>query len=146
MLKDAWSFDRRWEALVDGDWRKADDCFYDHPEIAAKHGIVTCLDGEPFGFVTWGPLRDEGIVDIGHNSVRSARKGKGYGKLQLLEAIRRIRGREGARNIVLTTNSSLVAPINYERAGFRPAGRRVNETECAFAGHFPDYGPVWDGR
>ena len=31
------------------------DFFYDNPEIADKYGLVTCIDGEPIGFVTWDP-------------------------------------------------------------------------------------------
>ena len=39
----------------ENNWKETDDFFYDNPEIAEKFGLVTCLDGEVIGFVTWDP-------------------------------------------------------------------------------------------
>lgn len=91
ILIDAYSFDERNRQIWDKNWKETDDFFYSHPEIADEYGLVTCLDGEAIGFVTWDPRHRPDYVEIGHNGIRGKYKGRGYGRLQLLEALRRIR-------------------------------------------------------
>ena len=67
-----------------------DDFFFDHPEIADKYSFVTCFRGEPVGFICWDPRNRPEYVEIGHNAIRTAYKGNGFGKAQLTEALRRI--------------------------------------------------------
>ena len=73
-------------------------------------------------------------MEIGHNAIRTAYKGNGFGKAQLSEALRRIREYEGLKEIRVRTNSNLIAPKNYERAGFVLFDRRKNQGEAAFTG------------
>ena len=139
ILADAYSYDERNRQIWDANWKETDDFFYDHPEIADRYGLVTCLDGEPIGFVTWDPRNRPDYVEIGHNGIREKYKGRGYGHLQLEEALRRIRAYEGLKRIIVCTNSGLVAPKNYESAGFVLCGRKPNETESAFSGDYLYY-------
>ncbi len=73
-------------------------------------------------------------MEIGHNAVRTAFKGNGFGKAQLIEALRRIREYEGLKEIRVRTNSNLIAPKNYESAGFVLYDRKRNQGETAFSG------------
>ena len=73
-------------------------------------------------------------VEIGHNGIREAYKGRGYGRLQLEEALRRIREYEVLKRIMVRTNSGLIAARNYESAGFVLCDRKPNRTEIAYAG------------
>ena len=136
MLTDAYSYDQRNRQIWDTSWKESDDFFYDNPDIADKYSLVTCLDGEPIGFVTWDPRNRPEYVEIGHNGIREQYKGLGYGKLQLEEAIRRIKTYEGLKRIIVGTNSNLIAPKNYESAGFMLYDRRPNETESAYTGDY----------
>ena len=90
ILQDAYSFDPRNKELWDENWRECDDFFYDNPEIAKRYGLVSCLDGFPVGFVTWDPRQRPEYVEIGHNGIREAYKRRGFGRLQLAEAVRRV--------------------------------------------------------
>ena len=136
ILVDAYSFDPRNRQIWDSNWKESDDFFYDHPEIADQYGLITCLQGEPIGFVTWDPRNRPAYVEIGHNGIREKYKGRGYGHLQLEEALRRIRTYEGLKRIIVCTNSSLVAPRNYESVGFVLYDRKPNETESSFTGDY----------
>ena len=78
-------------------------------------------------------------MEIGHNGIREQYKRKGYGHLQLEEAIRRIRKYEGLRRIIVCTNSNLAAPKNYESVGFQLCDRKPNHTESAYTGDFLYY-------
>ena len=84
--------------------------------------------------MTWDPRNRPEYVEIGHNGIREQYKGRGYGRLQLEEALCRIREYEGLKRIIVCTNSNLIAPKNYESAGFVLYDRKPNLTESAFAG------------
>ena len=117
MLKDAYSFDERCAQCWDGNWRETDDFFFDHPEIAEKYCFITCFRGEPIGFISWDPRNQPEYVEIGHNAIRTAYKGNGFGKAQLAEALRRIREYEGLKEIRVRTNSNLIAPRELRERG-----------------------------
>lgn len=139
ILQDAYSFDPRNKEIWDANWQESDDFFYDNPEIADKYGLVTCIDDCPIGFVTWDPRNRPEYVEIGHNGIRSAYKGKGYGRMQLQEALRRIKEYDGLKRIIVETNSNLVAPKNYESVGFKLYDRKVNDSESAYTGDYLYY-------
>ena len=146
ILLDAYSFDRRNKEIWDRNWKEFDDFFYDHPKIAEKYGLVTCLDGEPIGFVTWDPRHIPAYVEIGHNGIREQYKGNGYGRKQLEEALNRIRQYPELQRIIVCTNSKLVAPKNYESSGFTLYDRKTNETESAYTGDYLYYEIVLGDR
>ena len=87
------------------------------------------------GFITWDPRNRPEYVEIGHNGIRTACKGRGFGKAQLKEALRRIREYEGLKEIRVLTNSNLVAPRNYESARFVLYDRKENK-ETPFSGDY----------
>ena len=150
ILVDAYSFDDRNRKIWDANWKASDDFFYDNPEIAGRYGLVTCINGMPAGFVTWDPRNRPEYVEIGHNGIREQYKGRGYGRRQLEEALRRIRMYEGLKRIIVCTNSNLIAPRNYESAGFVLYDRKPNQTESAYTGDYLYYEivlqPRADGR
>ena len=139
ILCDAYSYDDRNKKTWDSNWKESDDFFYDNPEIAEKYGLVTCIDGDPIGFVTWDPRKRPDYVEIGHNGIREMHKRQGYGHKQLEEALRRIKEYEGLKRIIVCTNSNLAAPKNYESVGFQLYDRKPNETESAFNGDYLYY-------
>ena len=139
ILKDAYSFDKRNKEIWDENWKESDAFFYDNPDIADKYGLITCLNGEPIGFVAWDPRNRPEYVEIGHNAIREKYKGNGYGHRQLEEALNRIRAYTGLKRIIVCTNSNLVAPKNYESVGFTLYDRKVNATESAYTGDYLYY-------
>lgn len=54
-----------------------------------KCGQVTCVDGEPIGFVTWDPRNRPEYVEIGHNGIREKYKRQGYGQNKIYRKLRR---------------------------------------------------------
>lgn len=139
LLVDGYSFDDRWRACCERDWIAFDDFFFNNLDIADKYGFVTVLDGEPIGHISWDPRNMPEYVQIGHNCIATRYKGNGYGKIQLQEAINRIRQYDGLKKIIVGTNSNLIAPRNYESVGFMLCQRRKNLDDDAFAGDYLDY-------
>ena len=139
LLKDAYSFDIRYERCWRANWKECDDFFFDHLDIADKYCFITTLNNQPIGFICWDPRDMPKHVEIGHNCILVKYKGSGYGKMQLQEATNRI-VKSGTNKIIVTTNSNLVpAQRNYESVGFVVCNRRKNETESDFAGEYIDY-------
>ncbi len=119
LLIAAYSFNPEYQRQDDKAWVEFDNFFYDHPSIAEKYGFVTMLDGEPIGHISWDPRNLPAYAVIGHNCILPAYKGKGYGRMQLAEAVRRI-CLSPVEKIVVSTNSDLLpAQKNYESVGFK---------------------------
>ena len=138
-LEDAYSFNYNCKMNWDGMWKEYDDFFYSNLDsIADKYGFITVVDGIAVGHISWDPRNKPNYVSIGHNGILSDFKGKGYGKIQLQEAIRRIK-EYGVKKIVVTTNEiTLPARKNYESVGFVKISERKN-TGTPFAGCYIDY-------
>ena len=129
LLRDGYSFEPKFERDWWTQWREFDSFFYDNPRIAEFSGFMTVLDGKPIGFVSWNPTNLPESAEIGHNCISARYKGRGYGKRQMREAVRRIAA-QGAKRIVVWTNEMLVpAQRTYESAGFQFV-KKSEETFC----------------
>lgn len=138
LLTDAYAHDERYQLLWGADWKIFDDFFFDNLDIANKAGFITMVDSMPIGLVSWDPRQRPDYVQIGHNCLRSTCKGKGYGKLQLKEAIDRIKEEE-VKKIIVTTNVELFpAQQMYQSVGFIKYQMRKNEGEAEFIGDYID--------
>lgn len=137
-LVDAYSFDNRFSKNFLISWKDYDDFFYSNLGIADKCGFVTLVDGVPVGHITWDPRNAPDYVIIGHNCIMTKYKGKGYGKIQLQEAIRRIK-KLSVKKIIVTTNEILIpAQKNYLSVGFKEVARREN-FDMPFTSKYIDY-------
>ena len=119
LLKDAYSFYCRYEQRWYFNWQDCDNFYFDNLEIANRYGFVTTLNDEPIGFAVWDPRNMPEYAEIGHNCIVSKQKGKGYGKIQLQEAVNRI-SQCDVRKIIVTTDDVLTpAQRMYESVGFK---------------------------
>lgn len=139
LLKDAYSYDDRNEQCWGLSWKEFDDFFFDNLHIADKYGFITTLDNEAIGMISWDPRNIPEYVEIGHNCISSKYKGKGYGKMQLQEAINRIK-EYNVKRIIVTTNTAFAsARKNYESVGFTEYQQRKNDGIADFTGEYIDY-------
>ena len=139
LLKDAYSFEPKFERDWHKQWQEFDDFFYDNPHIAECSGFMTVLDNTPIGFVTWNPTNLPVSTEIGHNCISAKYKGNGYGKRQMREAVKRI-VHQGAKKILVTTNEILVpAQRTYESAGFMFVSKTEEPDNSEYAGNRINY-------
>ncbi len=138
-LIDAYSFNTECKNIWNTSWKEYDDFFYNNLDIADKYCFITVLDGKPIGLISWDPRHRPDYVEIGHNCILTKYKGKGYGHIQLEEAIRRIKEYDDLKKIIVTTNELFVpAQRNYESVGFIKTNERENK-ETPFSGKYIDY-------
>ena len=120
LLADAYSFKKNSvDANIDR-WRENDNFFYDYVglETADTCCVITTLNDEVIGFICWDLRNLPEYAIIGDNCIITKHKGKGYGKLQLQEAVNRII-QNGGKKIYVTTNEGLFpAQKMYESVGF----------------------------
>lgn len=128
LLKQAYSFDERFEKTFGESWKsEADDFFSDNPHIAEICVFITTLNDEPIGAVMWDPRKIPEEAEIGHNCIIPKYKGLGYGKEQMQEAINRIL-EQGTKKITVSTNIGLFpAQQMYEAVGFQEVRRESVE-------------------
>lgn len=127
LLKDAYSFDKKYEDRDSQQWQAFDDFFFDNISIADKYGFITTLNDEPIGFVSWDPRKRPKYVEIGHNCIATKYKGNGYGNMQMSEAVSRIKKYDSLEKIIVTTDEALIsAQKMYENAGFILKDKRQN--------------------
>ncbi len=113
-------------------WPAFDAHAFDSPDALGACMFVTCADGQPVGFASWDPRRGPACGVIGHNCVLPEQRGRGYGKLQVQEVLRRFRS-WGFRAAMVTTGDDpffLPAQRMYLACGF---------SETARFPHGPDY-------
>ena len=89
-------------------------------EDVANCTFITTEDGIPIGLGSFDPRQRPAYGDIGHNCVIPSAKGKGYGRMQIQEILRRLRGRGIKKARVSTGTGSFAAPARkmYESCGF----------------------------
>ena len=139
LLKDAYSFDCRYEQRWYSDWQAFEKFFFDNLQIADKYGFITTLNNEAIGFVLWDPRNMPQYAEIGHNCIASKHKSNGYGKIQLHEAVNRITQND-VRRIIVTTNDDLIpAQRMYESVGFKIYKKRNEQNITDFVGEHIDY-------
>ncbi|WFR54714.1 GNAT family N-acetyltransferase [Anaerocolumna sp. AGMB13025] len=139
LLKDGYSFESRYERDWAVKWKEADDFFYDNLQIADECGFVTAFKDTPIGFICWDPRNLPEYIELGHNCIATKYKGNQYGKMQLLEAVKRMSNKK-AKKLLVTTDELLVpAQKNYESVGFTFVQKRNNEWNQEYAGKLLDY-------
>ncbi len=119
LLSNAYSFNSKYEDSCKEKWQADDKFFFDNLSIGDKYCFITTLNDEAIGFLAWDPRNLPEYAIIGDNCIISKHKGKGYGKLQLQEAVNRIT-RYDVKKIYVSTNNDLVsAQKMYESIGFK---------------------------
>lgn len=106
-------------------WPAFDSEVFDNPETVGKSLFVTCVDGQVVGFASWDPRWGPVCGAIGHNCVLPEHRGRGYGKLQIEEVLRRFRDGRFHKAAVVTGDDPFFMPAQrmYEACGFVEVAR-----------------------
>lgn len=107
-------------------WLEYDRDVFENPETVGACLFVTCLDNEPIGFGSWDPRQGPELAIIGHNCILPERQGKGYGKEQIEEILRRLKAGGLRKALATTSEHPFFEPARrmYLACGFREARRR----------------------
>ena len=106
-------------------WRQADRDSFDHLETIGRCVFVTCLNGRPIGFACFDPREAPERGLVGHNCIVPSCRGRGYGRRQLEELLRRLCELDIRHASATTGEHPFFEPAQhmYLRCGFREARR-----------------------
>jgi GNAT superfamily N-acetyltransferase len=95
------------------------------PDTVGACTLVSSVDEETVGLVSYDPRQGPEVGIIGHNGILPPNRGRGYGTQQIQEVLRLFTSRRFARARVWTSEHPFFAPARrmYERCGFRECDR-----------------------
>jgi len=101
-------------------WQRADRETVENVDTIGRCTFITCLNGQPIGVGSFDPREAPERGIIGQNCILPAYRGRGFGRRQLEEILRRLRAL-GIKTAVVTTGAQdffLPARRMYEACGF----------------------------
>jgi len=106
-------------------WDEYDRQVFAYPETIGACLFLTLVDGEIAGFGSWDPRQMPACAVIGHNCILPAFRGKGLGKQQIQEILRRfqILGVRIAKVSTIDHPFFIPARHMYVACGFREIKR-----------------------
>jgi GNAT superfamily N-acetyltransferase len=107
-------------------WDEFDEEVFLYPDSVGNCVFLTLLERRIIGFGSYDPRHKPEYGIIGHNCILPKFRGKGYGKRQLLEILRRFQS-IGIKTAKASTNSHpffIPARRMYMSCGFMEVGRR----------------------
>ncbi len=101
--------------------RRADRETFDNPDTVGACTFITCLDGQPIGMASYDPRPGPELAIIGHNCILPNHQGRGFGRRQIAEILRRLKARHFAKVTVTTSDHPffISAQKMYQACGFR---------------------------
>jgi GNAT superfamily N-acetyltransferase len=106
-------------------WPAFDGYVFDNLDTFGRSVFVTCADSQIVGFASWDPRGGPACGVIGHNCVLPEQRGRGYGRLQIQEVLRRFRSGNFRQAIVTTGDDPFFLPAQrmYQACGFVEVAR-----------------------
>jgi GNAT superfamily N-acetyltransferase len=108
-------------------WNEFDKEIFEYPDSIGHCVFLTLLGKQIVGFGSYDPRHRPDVGIIGHNCILAEFRGRGYGKQQLSEILRRLQylGIKSAK--ASTTSHAFFIPAQrmYLSCGFIEVGRRA---------------------
>ena len=104
---------------------KFDREVFENPGTVGACTFITCLDGDPIGLGSFDPRQRPELGVVGHNCILPPYRGRGYGRLQMLEIVGRLAAL-GVHTATATTGDHpffIAAQKMYLACGFHVALR-----------------------
>ena len=107
-------------------WKQFDHDVFNEPETVGACIFFARMDDRLVGFASWDPRQWPRLGIIGHNCVLPEFRGRGIGKQQVREILRRFSEKMFARALVATCDHPFFVPARsmYAACGFSEARRR----------------------
>ncbi len=131
------SFGKIWNDGLEEKMKQYDREVFENPDIVGACIFISTLNGKPVGMASWDPRQGPKLGIIGYNCVLPECQGRGFGKAQIEEIIKRLK-EQGFKKAFVTTGEHPFfesADKMYLACGFKET-RRYNE------GRDPRYGSI----
>lgn len=119
------SFADIWNDELQQKLRKGDREVYENPDTIGACTFITTLNAQSVGMASYDPRQAPEIGIVGYNFILPKFQGRGYGKMQIEEILRRLR-QMGIKRAVVTTSEHpcfIPAQRTYLACGFKETKR-----------------------
>ncbi|MHC4260367.1 MAG: GNAT family N-acetyltransferase [Planctomycetota bacterium] len=119
------SFEELWNEQLQEKVRQFDKEIFENPDTVGACTFISTLNGQAVGMASWDPRQGPELGIIGYNCILPECRGKGFGKAQIREILRRLK-EQGFRKITVTTGEHpFFSPADrmYLTCGFRETKR-----------------------
>lgn len=82
--------------------RKSDKEVFENPDTVGACVFISMLNGKPVGMASWDPRQGPKLGIIGYNCILPEYQGKGFGKAQVKEILKRLK-EQGFKKVIVTT-------------------------------------------
>lgn len=108
-------------------WDDFDRQSFAHTDTIGKCVFVSCLDDRPIGLASYDQRHEPRYGLIGQNCVLPEYRGRGFGKQQILEILRRFRESKTRAARVVTSEHPFFVPATkmYQSLGFKETRRFI---------------------
>ena len=106
-------------------WEQYDRDVFEQPMTVGASVFLTRLDGVIVGFASWDPRQRPRLAIVGHNCILPEFRGRGLGREQMQEVLRRFKDMDIQTALVTTCDHPFFAPAQhmYQACGFREIRR-----------------------
>jgi GNAT superfamily N-acetyltransferase len=106
-------------------WERFDREVFEHPDTVGACVFLSWSDGQLVGFGSYDPQQKPAFGIVGHNCVLPEFRGRGFGKQQIQEILRRFQGKgiRTAKTSTLAGAWHIPAQRMYTACGFRETAR-----------------------
>jgi len=131
------SYANLWNDDLKKKFTQFDQEVFENPDTVGACAFIACLDNEVIGFASYDPRQGPEVAIIGHNCILPKFQGRGYGKQQVFEILRRLKTKGFKKAIASTGEHPFFKPAQmmYQTCGFRET-KRYND------GGDPRYGSI----
>ena len=101
-------------------FRRFDSEVFENPDTVGACTFITTSGSDIIGMASYDPRPAPELAIIGHNCILPNHQGKGYGKQQIHEILRRLKARHIRHAAVTTSERSFFKParLMYQSCGF----------------------------
>jgi GNAT superfamily N-acetyltransferase len=131
------SFAELWNDKLEEKMKKFDKEVFENHDTVGACVFISTLNGKPVGMVSWDPRQGPELGIIGYNCILPEYQGRGFGKTQIKEIIKRMK-EKGFKKVIVTTGEHPFFESTdkmYLACGF-------TETRRYIEGRDPRYGSI----
>ena len=119
------SYEKVWNGELERSLKEFDKEVFENPETVGTCAFVSTLNDKPIGMASWDPRTGPKVGEIGWNCILPKFEGRGFGKSQIKEILRRFKLNQFAKVRVTTGEEPFFKPARkmYLSFGFKETKR-----------------------
>ena len=119
------SYGEVWNDKLEQSLKESDKEVFENPDIVGACVFISTLNGKPVGMASWDPRQGPELGIMGHSCILPEFQGRGYGREQINEILKRFKLNKFVKVRVTTGEEPFFKPARkmYLSCGFKETKR-----------------------